>query len=256
MSQKLKSITIAGQKFNIEQNSEIDLAGKADLVEGKVPITQLPSTEKEIINLPDFLINSTAGDARDIWPELPSGLIENKDIRVKVIKNYPGYYAYINVSPFFNGYGSAPLQKTNKFKNTVLRFFCIIPQGVTRDTFGGFQFNIHVPHTGPVDSWSYNSIVNSTTNTDLFILPTILITADNQINSNNPNSNLYNVYVDTYHNGYLYLGFAREEVAEFQGQPWLYELALYFDEKEVMTATLTKMGSNKDGIDDGTPPWL
>jgi len=47
MSQKLKSITIAGQKFEIEQNSEIDLAGKADLVEGKVPVEQLPEETNE-----------------------------------------------------------------------------------------------------------------------------------------------------------------------------------------------------------------
>jgi hypothetical protein len=81
MSQKIKSITIAGQKFNVEQNSEIDLAGKADLVDGKVPLEQLPEppapaewTEVEWV---DFTTDSL------VVPELDA----SKQIVVQVLEN-------------------------------------------------------------------------------------------------------------------------------------------------------------------------
>jgi hypothetical protein len=86
MSQKLKSITIGGQKFEIEQNSEIDLAGKADLVDGKVPSEQLPEPEgPKVLNL-----SITPDDFTDI-------LIAGTDYGYQLTENQIAEYDVINV---------------------------------------------------------------------------------------------------------------------------------------------------------------
>jgi hypothetical protein len=67
MSQKLKSITIAGQKFN--------LAGKADLVNGKVPASQLPSYVDDVIEVTNFASLPETGESGKIYVTIDTNKI-------------------------------------------------------------------------------------------------------------------------------------------------------------------------------------
>jgi len=209
---KIKTITVDGVTYSVET----DISNKADLVDGKVPVEQLPSQTKEIVTLETKTVTSYATSVLNLMTMIPSGLQENKEFRLLINKQWSDGYVYTQLFHRDTNPYTPPFNIVPRFKNSRFRIFCRIPSGQARMIdAGGFQFDIFLP------TYATGFSID-TSNNESLILPKVHF---NEKTTRTGEADY--TYIGTL--GSVYLAIGKNEVQ--YPSNYLFEVVINFDDK-------------------------